>query len=282
VLTQNDIESEGRFDDLIAYGGWSMDDHHPTGFHSARLGHPATLFHPAPSPFGIPYRALYSRNVENLMFAGRCASCTHSAMSSTRVMGTGCSMGQAAGAAAAIAIAQGIAPGAVTDRVEELQQALLEDDCYLPWVPRKVSAMTRRARLEASQGDPEPVRDGITRPVGDNIHAWVCSPGDHIAYKLERPTRVREVVLALDSSLDMGICIQCKGPKLLTGVPPTMPKAFRVEVLEGGGWAPFARVDGNYQRHVRLSVGRKVGGIRLVMESTWGSPQTRLYHFEVR
>ena len=35
VLTQNDIEAEGRFGDTVAYGGWSMDDHHPSGFWSA-------------------------------------------------------------------------------------------------------------------------------------------------------------------------------------------------------------------------------------------------------
>ncbi len=29
ILTQNDIRAGGRFDDIIAYGGWTMDDHHP-------------------------------------------------------------------------------------------------------------------------------------------------------------------------------------------------------------------------------------------------------------
>lgn len=32
ILTQNEVRDGGRFDDLIAYGGWSMDDHHPAGF----------------------------------------------------------------------------------------------------------------------------------------------------------------------------------------------------------------------------------------------------------
>ncbi|HET6457159.1 MAG TPA: FAD-dependent oxidoreductase, partial [Armatimonadota bacterium] len=94
VLTQNDIESEGRFPDIVAYGGWTMDDHHPAGF---LYKGPPTIFHPAPSPYGISYRCLYSKNVENLMFAGRCASMSHAAMSSTRVMGTASSMGQAVG-----------------------------------------------------------------------------------------------------------------------------------------------------------------------------------------
>ncbi|MCX5758632.1 MAG: FAD-dependent oxidoreductase [Candidatus Hydrogenedentes bacterium] len=110
VLTQSDIEAEGRFDDVVAYGGWTMDDHHPAGFRAVKIGAPATIFHPAPSPYGIPYRCLYSRNVTNLMFAGRCVSVSHVALSSTRVMGTGCSMGQAVGTAAALALAKGLLP----------------------------------------------------------------------------------------------------------------------------------------------------------------------------
>ena len=51
-MTQNDVEAEGRFDDLVAYGGWSMDDHHPGGMNYPGL---PTIFHPAPCPFGIPY-----------------------------------------------------------------------------------------------------------------------------------------------------------------------------------------------------------------------------------
>ena len=34
VLTQNDVATEGTFDDIVAYGGWTMDDHHPAGFWS--------------------------------------------------------------------------------------------------------------------------------------------------------------------------------------------------------------------------------------------------------
>ena len=85
ILTQNEVRDGGRFDDLIAYGGWSMDDHHPAGFDTTEA---PTIFHPAPSPFGIPYRCLYSKNIENLMFSGRNISCTHTAMSSCRVMAT--------------------------------------------------------------------------------------------------------------------------------------------------------------------------------------------------
>lgn len=284
VLTQLDIESEGRFEDIVAYGGWSMDDHHPAGFRAAKLGHPATIFHPAPSPYGISYRSLYSKNIQNLMFAGRCISATHAAMSSTRVMGTGCSMGQAAGTAAALAIKHGISVAEVgVRRLDELQQELLRDDAYLPWTPRKISDITARAELESSQGDPRPVRDGINRPVGENSHCWQYRPGDWVSYTFAEPKHVSEVSLVLDSSLESNIAMsyhQLWRP-MLTTLPEVMPREFRIEVMEHDEWSLFTRVSDNHQRLVKMPVDRTVGGVRYVLEKTWGAETTRLFAFYV-
>jgi hypothetical protein len=282
VLTQRDIESEGRFDDVVAYGGWSMDDHHPAGFRAVKLGHPATIFHPAPSPYGIPYRCLYSRDIENLMFAGRCASCTHAAMSSTRVMGTACSMGQAAGAAAAMAVLRSVDPREMARAMHDLQQALLRDDCYVPGIRQECSDLTRAARLTASQGDPEPVRDGVNRPVKDTIHAWAHRPGDWIAYRFNHKVAVREITLVLDSALAKNIQMSFhQKDDQLTQPPPEMVRRFRMEVLEKGEWNTLTRADDNYQRLVRIPIRREVKGVRYVPESTWGASETRLYAFYV-
>lgn len=32
IVNQNDVEAEGRFDDIVAYAGWSMDDLFPRVF----------------------------------------------------------------------------------------------------------------------------------------------------------------------------------------------------------------------------------------------------------
>lgn len=37
MLNQNDVQAGGRFEDIVAYGGWPMDDHDPRGFHSGRM-----------------------------------------------------------------------------------------------------------------------------------------------------------------------------------------------------------------------------------------------------
>jgi len=53
-------------------------------------------------PYPIPYRCLYSRNVENLFMAGRNISVTHVALGSVRVMRTTGMMGEVVGMAASI------------------------------------------------------------------------------------------------------------------------------------------------------------------------------------
>jgi len=277
VLTQNDIEREGRFDDVVAYGGWTMDDHHPAGFESfGRYQAPPTIHHPAPSPYGIPYGCLYSQNVPNLMFAGRNASCTHTAMSSTRVMGTACSMGQALGTAAALALREGVDPAGISTRMTELQQQLLADDAYLPGVRMDLPACMREAALEASQGDAEPLRDGIHRQVGTDAHAWVARPGDAVTVKLAAVTDVREVLLILDSAMEQSITLE--GHCLPKTLPAVLPARVRVEVqAEAGAWETVGRLEDNWQRRVCVPVRRRARAVRVGIEALRGAPESRVY-----
>jgi hypothetical protein len=283
LLTQNDLAAGGQFDDVVAYGGWTMDDHHPAGFRAVELGEKATIFHGCPSPYGIPYRCLYSRNVENLFVGGRCISATHMALSSTRVMATCSVMAQAMGTAAAMAVRLGTGPRGVGEHVKALQQALLRDDCYLPGVARELSELNASADLTASRGDGRSVRDGIARQVGDEPHCWVHSPGDWIAYGFGRPRPVAEVSLALDSDMtsdpQMHFTGGGKHPPFVP--PPVLPKAFRVEGLAGGEWAPLVEAGDNRQRFVRVPVGREMEGVRYTLTATRGADQTRLYAFYV-
>lgn len=284
VLTQNDILAEGRFEDVVAYGGWSMDDHHPAGFRAAKLGASATINHPAPSPYGIPYRSLYSQTVPNLMFAGRCFSATHAALSSARVMGTCCSMGQAVGTAAAMAIERSLSPGGMMDHIEDLQQALLGDDCYLPWVRQKLPELTETAELRSSQGDPSPIRDGFGRQIGDDPHAWEYRAADWVAYELPKPRLVTEIILVLDSGLEFDIALGLYGghrSHVCDRVPGAMPKRFLLEALTEGRWETLATVEGNYQRFLRRPIGKGLEGLRFSVQEFWDAQSSRLYAFHL-
>ncbi|MFW6414480.1 MAG: FAD-dependent oxidoreductase [Verrucomicrobiota bacterium] len=284
ILTQGDIEDEGRFEDTVAYGGWAMDDHHWAGFRCVALGEPPTVYYPTPSPYGIPYRTLYSRNIDNLFVAGRVASCTHAAFSSTRVMGTGCSQGQAVGTAAALACREHLSsPSDVGQNIERLQQLLLQQDCYLPRVPLRLPALVTESALESSRGDPEPVRDGWNRQIDEDPHAWSAGINDWIAYRFASQTCIERVILTLDSGMDQDIQLSYHAlyPQQLNSPPEVMPKAFRVEGYANGEWCEIYQDTNNHQRHIDIPVHQEFEAVSFVLEQTWGAEASRIYQFYV-
>lgn len=146
VLTQTDLENGARFPDDIAYGGHDLDDHQP-------LGTTADIFgHSIPPLYGIPYRACYSRNVPNLLLAGRLISATHLAHSSTRVMRTGGAIGQAVGSAAALCVRHHITPRQVYQQhLAELQKLLVAwDGTILADAFRDARDIAPEAKVQAS------------------------------------------------------------------------------------------------------------------------------------
>ena len=157
VLTQNDCLSGRVFPDRISYGGWPLDVHHPEGIFSGDQG----SFHcNAHVPiYTIPFRCLYSKNIENLLFAGRCASVTHIALGSIRVESTLATLGQAAGTAAALCVSLKTTPrGLYQDHLTALQQVLLKHDQSIPGIvnqdladlARGAKTVTARVRRRSS------------------------------------------------------------------------------------------------------------------------------------
>lgn len=281
LLTQNDIRDGGRFDDIIAYGGWSMDDHHPAGL--LYPGAP-TIFHPAPSPYGIPYRCLYSKNVANLLFAGRNISATHAALSSTRVMGTTSLLGQAAGTAAALCIAHQCDPRHLLGgHMGELQAKLMDDDQWLPGHLRDVSPLTRIATIQGT-GDVEKLRDGHDRSDGTDTHAWDAHPGDAVTFAWKGSTHIGGLRLVFDSDLNNDKRMPCSIPLKANrcGVPASMVRTFRVDVQNAEGiWRTVYRQECNYQRLVRVPLDVDASGVRIVPEETWGNPTARVFSIDV-
>ncbi|MEX0885391.1 MAG: FAD-dependent oxidoreductase [Phycisphaeraceae bacterium] len=271
ILTQHDIEAGGRFDDVVAFGGWTMDDHHPAGL--LYPGKP-TLFHPAPSPYGIPYRCLYSRAIDNLLFAGRNISVTHAALSSTRVMATCAVIGQAAGTAAALAVAHGTSPRGVYQRhLGELQQTLMDDDCYLPGLARAADALMAGVTLQADGQHAERLVDGHDRDREGEAHAWEGVAGDAITLSWTTPTRVGGLRITFDSDLNHHKRMPCAYPLDASrcAMPGTLVKAYRIETCDADGhWHVAHHETCNIQRLVRARIERDVTAVRLVPEATWG------------
>jgi len=138
------------FPDRISYGGWSLDVHHPKGIHSGKEG--PYYFDGFVPIYSIPYRTIYSVNVPNLFFAGRCMSVTHIALGTVRVEATLSTVGQAAGTAAALCVKRGVSPRELGERhIKDLQQQLLKDDQYIPELANEDPAdLARQAKVTAS------------------------------------------------------------------------------------------------------------------------------------
>ena len=80
------------------------------------------IFRHTDGDYYIPFRCLYSRNIANLMMAGRCFSCSHVGLGGPLNMRTLGQMGVATGLAAALCKKHGVLPRGVYDKhVEELR-----------------------------------------------------------------------------------------------------------------------------------------------------------------
>lgn len=136
ILSQRDIVDLRSHEDAVAAGGWSLDLHPADGVYEDDLS--CTQWH-TKGIYQIPYRCFYSRNVENLFFAGRIISATHVAFGSSRVMATCAHGGQAVGMAAALATERALLPRdvALAPQIGELQNRLNRTGQSIPRVPLK-------------------------------------------------------------------------------------------------------------------------------------------------
>lgn len=113
VLTQIDIDNNIQHDDASFCTSWAIDLHFPDPQNAKNF--PDNEFksrtvHNWIHPYDVPYRCLYSRNIDNLLMAGRNISCTHVALGTVRVMRTTGMMGEVVGMAAALCKEHGVTP----------------------------------------------------------------------------------------------------------------------------------------------------------------------------
>ena len=81
--------------------------------------------------FTVPFRCLYSKNIDNLLMAGKHISVTHVAGSATKTMLNGGQTGVATGAAAFLCKKHTTTPRTVQQaHIRELQTILLEQGQY--------------------------------------------------------------------------------------------------------------------------------------------------------
>jgi len=307
ILTQGDVESARLFEDRVAYGGWPIDLHPPEGIRS--LAPPAHM-PPLEQPYSIPFRALYSRNIGNLMMAGRNISVSHAALATTRVMGTCATLGQAVGTAAALCKKHGVLPREVgRAHIAELQQQLLKDDAYVIGLSNDdpndlartatASASSERT-LEVAEADTtvaldctrgqifmltanrlDAVEGNRAGSLGELEVSRLKAHGDGVNVLLgmdvqrDAPAGGRREVyrgLTFDTNLDV---IVPEGPV------PECVRDYVVSASVDGDWVELQREIGNHHRRRRHTFAPvEADGLRIEVLATNGSPEARIY--EVR
>lgn len=126
ILCEQDVLEAREYDDASFTSTWGMDLHYPKqidGFdEEPYLSYAKIQKH---APYAVPYRCLYSRNIDNLFMAGRNISVTHAALGTVRVMRTGGMMGEVVGMAAALCDRHEVLPRDIyTTHLNELKSLM--------------------------------------------------------------------------------------------------------------------------------------------------------------
>jgi hypothetical protein len=296
ILTQHDVQGGTLFPDQVAYGGWAIDLHPPSGVDVP--DEPPFTPHHVQHLYSIPLRCYHSRNVANLFFAGRNISATHVAFASTRVMATCALGGQAIGTAAALwreAGSHDISALSTPTNISAIQETLLKDDAFLLNRPAADSAdLARTARITASShtpgAEPSNVTDGITRNLradfgpwsSDSLHYWESKelPAT-LTLEWEKPAALREIHLTFDSGFDRELILTPSDhitKKIIRGPQPETVKHYRIKI-DG---KIVAEETANHLRKRVHTLSASTTGSRLEIEllASHGLPTARL--FEVR
>jgi hypothetical protein len=295
ILVQSDVDDRVLFDDRVAYGGWWLDQHTPGGVLDVE-NPPCDKSPPVGKIYSVPMRCLYSRNVSNLLFAGRHISASHVAHSSTRVMRTLAVIGQASGTAAALCVRHRCAPRELTStRIRELQQTLLRDDVYIIGLASddpndlarsgKASATSEwkppAAEAEAfghSDFGARNVLSGIARPeAGKSSNLWVSDPSaglpQELTVELGRPAEIGRVELRFDTCLELLHFVE---------PPRECVRDYDLDVRSDGKWTKVHGEAGNVRRfraHDFAAV--RADAVRLRVTATHGDASARVHELRV-
>jgi len=279
VMSEKDVTEQPLPEDRIAYGGWGLDDHPSAGFFETFI---RELYHTHPGLlFSIPYRSIYSRNIDNLMMAGRDISVTHLALTATRVMLTTGVIGHAAGTAAGMCIRKKTTPrGIYQDHIKELQQLLLKEGSYLIELQNtdeKDLALKAKASASSEISPASEAINGFSRArlptsyanAEKKINAWIPDPDANgprwLQLSWDQPQRFNVV----------HITFQNRGELAYAKVG--------IEVLDGTHWENLVEID-NSKKFRRLVIpldNIKTRSLRIVLkddDTSGGIAEVRVYY----
>ncbi|MGJ8654611.1 MAG: FAD-dependent oxidoreductase [Opitutaceae bacterium] len=290
ILCESDLLDHKHFDDAVAFGGWPLDEHNPGGIEN--LNDPPSFWHSHfDKVYQIPFRSLYSKNISNLLMAGRNVSVTHVALSSTRVMATCATMGQAVGTAAAMCIQKGVTPREIAqDHIKALQEQLMLDDAYIPEHPSNdptdlAKKVDRIIASSTSSGEAKLLIDGVSRDEHGAVHHWASKGlNESVTLEWNTPVTLSKVYLKCDTNVNRNIMMlkyERDDQSYAYGVPKELLESLELEALIDGEWQTLGVLAQNKTRLIKFNFKTvETTSIRIQITDTYGAPVAKL--FEVR
>jgi hypothetical protein len=296
IMKQDDIQAAKMFPDRVAYGGWPLDDHPPEGMNSTGIAPYRSI--KLKGPYSIPFKSLYSKNIKNLLMAGRNISVSHVALSSTRVMATCAGIGQAVGTAMAYCIGQKITPatlGHQEQHMSRLQQILLRQDQPILGLQNKdENDLARSAKVKASSqtndGPAGSVIDGFNRYVQDedgSTHQWQAEMGagePWLELSWPKAVKLNLVQLTFDTGLQRHLRLSPEDTIYFNqerGPQPETISDYTIEAKSNNKTVVVANVKGNFLRRLEHTFAPiEAESIRIKIHKTNGDKLARI--FEVR
>ena len=290
IVSEKDMTEHRHFDDAVAFGGWSLDEHNPGGIEN--ISEPPSYFHyHFKNIYQFPFRSLYSKNVANLMFAGRNVSQTHIALSSSRIMATCALMGQAVGTAATICNNKNIFPRELAENhMNELQEQIMRDDVFIPKRPANdINDLAKKASLifgsSTSSGDAVNLINGISRDIDGEINHWQSDGlSSELQLEWETPINVSSVQIKCDTNVNRNIMMRkdSRNDELYNNaIPQEMLKSLSLQGRVKGQWIDLGSIKENRTRLIKFRFdSTNVTAIKVKMKETYGAENVRL--FEIR
>lgn len=123
IYTMSDITNSTYFEDTVVEEEREIDAHYQKALKGYVVDFISkAIFYRLKKHYYIPFRSLYSKEIPNLMMAGRCFSCSHIGLCGPRVMNTTGQMGIACGYAATLCVKHNTNPrGVYQKHIKELR-----------------------------------------------------------------------------------------------------------------------------------------------------------------
>ncbi|TNJ42397.1 FAD-dependent oxidoreductase [Tamlana fucoidanivorans] len=290
ILSEPDQINHKIHEDAVAFGGWPLDEHNPGGIEN--LAEPPSFWHEHfEKVYQIPFKSLYSKNITNLLFAGRNVSQTHVALSSSRVMGTCAVMGQAVGTAAALCIKKNVNPRTIANQhIVELQEQLLRDDAYIPERPANdaldlAKTADKIYASSISSGDVNLLVDGVPRDELGETHHWQSNGlNAEVVFEWHNPIALKSVEIKCDTNVKKNIMMlknTRENQAYTTIIPPELLKSVSLELKIDGEWVDYGTQDNNQKRLIKFNFEQvEITAFRITCHETYGAKNVKL--FEVR